>query len=99
MMDIDDGDFEKWTPYDGRHGSNKCFMGQTVTYSRRKQDSKCFNGEDYEPIVNRFPCQCTEMDYECDFGYTRVDNKQENLKCEKQVVYKNDAKKQAAFEQ
>ena len=22
-----DSDFELWTPYDGRHGDNKCFLG------------------------------------------------------------------------
>lgn len=30
-------DYELWTPYDGRHGeNNKCFLGQQVTYIRRK---------------------------------------------------------------
>jgi hypothetical protein len=45
-----DSDFELWSPHDdGRHGSNnKCFLGQQVTYVRRKQDSECFNGEDFE---------------------------------------------------
>lgn len=31
-----DSDFELWTPYDGRHGDNKCFLGQQVVYTRRK---------------------------------------------------------------
>jgi len=46
----DDSDFELWSPHDdGRHGSNnKCFLGQQVTYVRRKQDAECFNGEDLE---------------------------------------------------
>lgn len=38
-------DYEKWSPYDGRHGNNKCWLGQQVTYVRRKQDKKCYNGE------------------------------------------------------
>ena len=38
---------------------------------RRKQSNICYNGEDYERVVSRQPCMCTEMDYECDFGYTR----------------------------
>jgi len=29
-------DFELWTPHDGRFGSNKCFLGMTKTYVRRK---------------------------------------------------------------
>jgi hypothetical protein len=46
----DDSDFELWSPHDdGRHGSSdKCFLGQQVTYIRRKQESECFNGEDFE---------------------------------------------------
>lgn len=34
----DGSDFEEWSPHDdGRHGSNnKCFLGQQVTYVRRK---------------------------------------------------------------
>jgi len=46
----DGSDFELWSPHDdGRHGStDKCFLGQQVTYVRRKQDAECFNGEDFE---------------------------------------------------
>jgi len=46
----DESDFELWSPHDdGRHGSSdKCFLGQQVTYIRRKQESECFNGEDFE---------------------------------------------------
>jgi hypothetical protein len=69
----DDSDFELWSPHDdGRHGSNnKCFLGQQVTYIRRKQDSECFNGEDFERQTMRVPCTCTEADYECDMNYVR----------------------------
>jgi len=66
-------DYELWTPNDGRHGNtnNKCFLGQQVAYIRRKQSSKCYNGEDLERVERREPCSCTDMDYECDIGYTR----------------------------
>lgn len=66
-------DFELWSPHDdGRHGSNnKCFLGQQVTYIRRKQDAECFNGEDFERQTMRVPCLCTEADYECDVNYVR----------------------------
>ena len=68
-------DFELWTPNDGRHGSEtKCFLGQQVTYVRRKQNSLCYNGEDLERVTHRESCQCTEIDYECDFGYFRNSN-------------------------
>jgi hypothetical protein len=64
-------DYELWSPNDGRHGDQKCFLGQQVTYVRRKQSSKCYNGEDHEAIIKREPCVCTEMDDECDIGYHR----------------------------
>ncbi len=34
-----DSDYELWTPFDGRHGENKCLLGEQVTYIRRKQDA------------------------------------------------------------
>lgn len=66
-------DFEYWTPYDGRHGKDKCFLGQQVTYTRRKQDALCYIGEDYLPTISRIPCACSEMDYECDIDFFRED--------------------------
>lgn len=66
-------DYELWSPNDGRHGDSKCFLGQTVTYVRRKQDAKCYNGEDHEPVIQRSPCTCTEADFECDIGYHRTE--------------------------
>lgn len=69
----EDSDYEQWSPYDGRHGDNKCYLGQQVTYVRRKQDAMCYNGEDLERIIHREPCSCTEMDYECDVGFHRAE--------------------------
>jgi len=82
-------DFELWTPYDGRHGEdNKCFLGQQVTYTRRKQSALCYNGEDYEAVIQRTPCQCNDMDYECDFGFFRTDGKT----CERKSVFDDEEK-------
>ena len=64
-------DYELWTPYDGRHGDNKCFLGQQVTYVRRRQEAECFNGEELERKIVRSYCPCTDIDYECDVGYIR----------------------------
>ncbi len=62
-------DFEKWSPYDGRHGG-KCLLGRQMTYTRRKRDSKCFiDTEMPRPFVMN--CECSEYDYECDEGYAR----------------------------
>jgi len=31
-------DYELWSPFDGRHGRDKCFMGSKTTYVRRKRE-------------------------------------------------------------
>lgn len=49
-------------------------MGQQITYIRRKQDAECDNGELLERKILRSYCTCTEMDYECDYGYKRSEN-------------------------
>lgn len=69
--DTDKSDYELWSPYDGRHGDNKCYLGQQVSYVRRKPDVKCFNGENFDRITHRSSCTCTEYDFECDVGYFR----------------------------
>lgn len=69
----DNSDYELWTPHDGRFGDSKCFLGMHKTFVRRKQDSKCYNGEEHEQITKIEPCACNEMDYECDIGYVRTD--------------------------
>jgi len=69
----DGSDYELWTPHDGRFGDSKCFLGMHKTFVRRKQDSKCYNGEEHEAVTRIEPCICNDMDYECDIGYARVD--------------------------
>ena len=66
-------DYELWTPHDGRFGEAKCFLGMHKTFVRRKQESKCYNGEEHETVTRVEPCACNEMDYECDVGYSRAD--------------------------
>jgi len=69
----DESDYELWTPHDGRFGDAHCFLGQHKTFVRRKQASKCFNGEEHETVTKVEPCTCNEMDFECDIGYARTD--------------------------
>jgi hypothetical protein len=69
-------DYEVWTPTDGRQSGRNCIMGRELTYTRRRPTSECFNGEQYERKVIKNPCECTEEDYECEFGFRRkVDSK------------------------
>lgn len=69
----DGSDYELWSPHDdGRHGAKDgCLLGQKVTYTRRKQDAECFNGDDHEAIKSRIYCPCTEADFECDMNFVR----------------------------
>ena len=69
--DSADSDYERWKPHDdGRHKSpDGCFLGRKFEYTRRKQESECFNGEDFEGIIDSIACPCTEADYECDVGW------------------------------
>jgi len=69
----DTSDYELWSPHDdGRHGAKDgCLLGQKVTYTRRKQDNECFNGDDHETVRTRSYCPCTEADYECDMNFVR----------------------------
>lgn len=75
-------DYELWSPFDGRHGKDKCFMGSKTTYVRRKREAQCYNGEEIEKEIRRAICSCTEMDYECDAGYMRSEDSGTCIKIE-----------------
>ncbi len=62
-----DADFEDWTL-----GGQECILGQKTTYRRRKADADCYVGRDYSSAPQKpVTCECTEADYECDFGFYR----------------------------
>jgi len=68
--DQPDSDYEKWTPNDGRAGS-QCLLGRKVIYFRRKREAMCYNGLNFERKIVIENCACTEDDYECDVGFER----------------------------
>jgi hypothetical protein len=70
IPDTNESDYEKWTPNDGRIG-NDCLMGHKTIYIRRKRESKCYNGLTFERKTIVEHCDCTESDYECDYGFAR----------------------------
>ena len=72
-------DFELWAPSDHLH--QKCFLGQTVSFVRRKPQRMCLHGEDFRRRVIQEPCECSSNDYECDFGFTRSSFESEILDC------------------
>lgn len=61
-------DYEIWTPHDSRYNS-RCILGQYSEYVRRKRESECFNGEQFERQTFVEICECTSEDYECDYGF------------------------------
>ena len=69
--DTQGSDYEKWTPNDGRAGHD-CLLGRKIIYVRRKQEVQCFNGLQFERKTIVENCPCTEEDFECDVGYTRI---------------------------
>lgn len=67
---LDGSDYELWSP-SATDAQDGCLLGHEVQYVRRRRDAVCFNGEKMERNHEVRHCQCTEKDYECDFGYTR----------------------------
>ncbi|MFM7852336.1 MAG: hypothetical protein ACKO96_10585, partial [Flammeovirgaceae bacterium] len=65
-------DYEIWTPNDGRGGNTECLMGKKTVFVRRKREIECYNGIDFERGKNVEQCQCSDEDYECDVGFTRL---------------------------
>ena len=66
----DASDFELWSPTTNKE--NKCFLGRTLTLTRRKRNRKCYIPFEYSPIFSSESCTCTLADMECDFGYKRA---------------------------
>ncbi|XP_069140405.1 VPS10 domain-containing receptor SorCS1-like isoform X2 [Argopecten irradians] len=64
-------DYLDWSP-----GSNisqdNCILGEAVTYERRNQFSKCFNGPSYVRTRPGSICLCRPSDFECDYGYEKT---------------------------
>jgi hypothetical protein len=66
-----DSDFELYTPAASLLGQDQCLLGKKITYSRRKADSACFNGNEFERSSSVEICECQASDFECDFGFEK----------------------------
>ncbi|KAI9281076.1 hypothetical protein BY458DRAFT_499521 [Sporodiniella umbellata] len=68
-------DFERWVPKD-EDNDDACLLGKKTAYWRRKKDRQCkVDAQVYEPEVILENCECRETDFECDFGFWRLDEK------------------------
>ncbi|KAK3372536.1 hypothetical protein B0H63DRAFT_513925 [Podospora didyma] len=71
-----DDDFEEWFARVDKDNKPTCLMGHTQKYRRRKKDAKCFlNQEHKHAILEPTNCDCTDLDYECDYNFIREDDK------------------------
>uniref|UniRef100_H2Y6F7 Sortilin C-terminal domain-containing protein n=1 Tax=Ciona savignyi TaxID=51511 RepID=H2Y6F7_CIOSA len=48
--------------------SDQCHLGMRQTFEQQRNVS-CLIGTEYKRIINTTYCQCTEIDYECGYGY------------------------------
>lgn len=69
-------DYKYWSP--GSHTGESivpCILGLQETYQRRAAHSKCYNGRNYERPNKTEVCQCSSWDFECDYGFSRLNSK------------------------
>ncbi|XP_043101530.1 VPS10 domain-containing receptor SorCS2 isoform X2 [Puntigrus tetrazona] len=65
-----EADYDSWKLTDLQ--GEKCIMGQERMYRRRKESSFCIKGKSYTSALTTKPCQCTEKDFACDYGFERA---------------------------
>ncbi|XP_052457530.1 VPS10 domain-containing receptor SorCS2 isoform X1 [Carassius gibelio] len=65
-----EADYDSWKLTDLQ--GEKCIMGQERVYRRRKESSFCIKGKSYTSALTAKPCQCTEKDFACDYGFERA---------------------------
>lgn len=59
-------DFEKWHLHDDDGEKvDRCFLGQKISYSRRKSDAVCVVGKEFVELDSEtVTCECAKSDYE-----------------------------------
>ncbi|KAM7377629.1 hypothetical protein PAMA_014099 [Pampus argenteus] len=64
-----ESDYDSWllTNLQGE----KCIMGQERTFRKRKDTAFCIKGKSYTSALTAKPCQCSEKDFNCDYGFER----------------------------
>lgn len=68
-------DMELWSARVDKDGKPSCLMGHTQSFHRRKKKAECFLKQEFKhAIAETKKCECTELDYECDFNFVRDDD-------------------------
>uniref|UniRef100_A0A8C9VP26 Sortilin related VPS10 domain containing receptor 1 n=1 Tax=Scleropages formosus TaxID=113540 RepID=A0A8C9VP26_SCLFO len=63
-----EGDYQTWHLH---NQGEPCIMGVKRIYRKLKPIARCVMGKDYSVTMTSEPCECTESDFECDYGYER----------------------------
>ncbi|MFT7807146.1 VPS10 domain-containing receptor SorCS1-like [Arapaima gigas] len=63
-----EGDYQTWHLH---NQGEPCIMGVKRIYRKLKPVARCVMGKDYSVTMTSEPCECTESDFECDYGYER----------------------------
>ncbi|XP_077460525.1 VPS10 domain-containing receptor SorCS1 isoform X2 [Stigmatopora argus] len=61
-------DYQTWHLH---NQGEPCLMGVKRIYRKLKPTSRCVMGKVFSVLVSSGPCDCTEADFECDYGYER----------------------------
>ncbi|VDD79952.1 unnamed protein product [Mesocestoides corti] len=68
-------DYELWYPHQtdagSGHANDGCLLGVKEVSYRLKEDSLCFSNVEFRIPQSYEICACTELDYECEYGYWR----------------------------
>lgn len=50
----------------------RCLFGSKISYIRKKIDAECFNRREISDLRKvQGACECSEEDFECDYGYVK----------------------------
>ncbi|XP_049325536.1 VPS10 domain-containing receptor SorCS1 isoform X2 [Astyanax mexicanus] len=63
-----EADYQTWHLH---NQGEPCLMGVKRIYRKLKPIARCVMGKTYSVTMTSDPCDCTESDFECDYGYER----------------------------
>nr|XP_019939359.1 PREDICTED: VPS10 domain-containing receptor SorCS1-like [Paralichthys olivaceus] len=66
-----EADYQTWHLH---NQGEPCLMGVKRIYRKLKPTSRCVMGKTYSVSMTSGLCECTEADFECDYGYERRTN-------------------------
>lgn len=70
------GDLEDWWARVDDEGKPTCLMGHKQKFQRRKKNAECFMKAEHKELVKETEkCECTDLDFECDYNFVQVDGK------------------------